>query len=131
MQNKVEILPRADAPSIAYARSPGAAGHQGTDRHPGIVFLGGFMSDMSGIKATWIDIGVPAATWYNLWEFGPTVDRKRFVSAVVPQLGAEGNQVSTPPDYLHGAVGGLWNPPPGDIHFLQVRASSCDDQSGP
>ncbi len=55
MQNTVEILPRADGPSIAYARSPGAAGCGGTDRRPGLIFLGGYMSDMSGVKATWLE----------------------------------------------------------------------------
>lgn len=50
-----EILSRADGPSIAYARRPGAEGQAGTTRHPGIVFLGGFMSDMSGVKATWLE----------------------------------------------------------------------------
>lgn len=37
------ILPRGDAPSIAYHRSEG--------RHPTVVFLGGFRSDMTGAKA--------------------------------------------------------------------------------
>ncbi|MDX1485173.1 MAG: alpha/beta hydrolase [Alphaproteobacteria bacterium] len=55
MQGTVEILSRADGPSIAYARSPGRAGHRGTDARPGLIFLSGFMSDMSGIKATWVE----------------------------------------------------------------------------
>ncbi len=35
------------APSIAYHRTPG--------KPPGILFLGGFMSDMTGTKATWLE----------------------------------------------------------------------------
>ncbi|HSR55403.1 MAG TPA: alpha/beta hydrolase [Alphaproteobacteria bacterium] len=50
-----EILSRADGPSIAYARRPGANGGAGAATRPGIVFLGGFMSDMSGVKATWLE----------------------------------------------------------------------------
>jgi len=50
----VEILPRAQGSSIAYARSPGIAGHAGTEEHPGLIFMGGFMSDMSGAKAAWL-----------------------------------------------------------------------------
>jgi pimeloyl-ACP methyl ester carboxylesterase len=34
-------------PSIAYHRTPG--------KPPGITFLGGFMSDMTGVKATWLE----------------------------------------------------------------------------
>jgi len=50
-----EILSRADGPSIAYARRPGANGAAGTTKLPGIVFMGGFMSDMTGVKATWLE----------------------------------------------------------------------------
>jgi pimeloyl-ACP methyl ester carboxylesterase len=50
-----EILSRANGPSIAYARRPGANGQKGTAAQPGIVFLGGFMSDMSGVKACWLE----------------------------------------------------------------------------
>ena len=35
------------APSIAYHRTPG--------KPPGITFLGGFNSDMTGVKATWLE----------------------------------------------------------------------------
>lgn len=40
-------LKRADGTTIAYRRSEGKA--------PGVMFLGGFMSDMSGIKATTLE----------------------------------------------------------------------------
>ncbi|MDA0704534.1 MAG: alpha/beta hydrolase [Proteobacteria bacterium] len=43
MSDKPEILARADGASIAYHRLPG--------KGPGIVFLGGFASDMTGTKA--------------------------------------------------------------------------------
>ena len=45
--NSPEILPRPDGATIAYHRLPGAA--------PGIVFLGGFRSDMTGTKALFLD----------------------------------------------------------------------------
>ncbi len=54
MENTVEILTRPDGPSIAYARQDGANGRAGDAARPGVVFLGGFMSDMSGVKATWL-----------------------------------------------------------------------------
>jgi len=40
-------LELADGATLAYHRSPGAA--------PGVVFLGGFTSDMTGIKATTLE----------------------------------------------------------------------------
>ncbi len=52
MSGIIEILSRDGGPSIAYARTPGPEGTMGTPTRPGIVFMGGFMSDMSGIKAT-------------------------------------------------------------------------------
>lgn len=47
MTEKPQILTRGDGVSIAYHRSPG--------RGPGVIFLGGFMSDMTGTKATWLE----------------------------------------------------------------------------
>ncbi len=41
------ILTREDGATIAYHRTAGNA--------PGVVFLGGFMSDMTGTKATALD----------------------------------------------------------------------------
>ncbi|MBL4721339.1 MAG: alpha/beta hydrolase [Alphaproteobacteria bacterium] len=50
------ILTRENGAAIAYHHSPGLsspAGHPPTDGHPpGILFCGGFKSDMTGIKAT-------------------------------------------------------------------------------
>ena len=45
--NSPKILPRHDGVTIAYHRLAGAA--------PGIVFLGGFRSDMAGTKALFLD----------------------------------------------------------------------------
>jgi pimeloyl-ACP methyl ester carboxylesterase len=45
--NSPEILPRHDGATIAYHRLAGVA--------PGIVFLGGFRSDMTGTKALFLD----------------------------------------------------------------------------
>jgi pimeloyl-ACP methyl ester carboxylesterase len=44
---RVSILTREDGATIAYRRRAGAA--------PGIVFFAGFMSDMTGTKATYLD----------------------------------------------------------------------------
>ena len=44
---KPERLPLADGGFLAYHRSPGSG--------PGVVFLGGFTSDMSGVKATTLE----------------------------------------------------------------------------
>lgn len=54
MEDEVKILPRGGGPSIAYVRRPGATGAAGTAERPGVVFLSGFMSDMTGTKATWL-----------------------------------------------------------------------------
>lgn len=42
-----DMLPRPDGPALAYRRAAGDA--------PGVVFLGGFMSDMTGEKASALD----------------------------------------------------------------------------
>ncbi len=55
MSGIIEILSRDGGPSIAYARFPGSKGNMATPARPGIVFMGGLMSDMSGIKATWLE----------------------------------------------------------------------------
>lgn len=46
MKDGLQKLPLPDGDFIAYHK------HVGKKNHPGIVFLGGFMSDMTGIKAT-------------------------------------------------------------------------------
>jgi len=43
------ILARPDGSTIAYHKTPG---RDGVDDRPGLVFLGGFMSDMTGTKAS-------------------------------------------------------------------------------
>lgn len=44
---KPSILPRGDGATIAYHHYPG--------RNPGVIFCGGFKSDMTGIKATMLE----------------------------------------------------------------------------
>ncbi len=55
MQETFEILPRGGKPSIAYRRMAGPEGTAGTEARPGLVFMGGFMSDMTGTKAAWLE----------------------------------------------------------------------------
>lgn len=55
MQEAIDNLARLDRGSIAYRRRAGADGPAGTAARPGLMFLGGFMSDMSGAKAAWLD----------------------------------------------------------------------------
>src|SRR5579863_3189104 len=49
--------PQPDRPAAILAREDGAtiAYHRRTGRSPGVVFLGGFMSDMTGTKARTLD----------------------------------------------------------------------------
>ena len=49
------ILARDGQPAIAYRQSPGDGGRAGTGARPGVIFLGGFMSDMTGAKAMWLE----------------------------------------------------------------------------
>jgi hypothetical protein len=82
----------------------------------------------TGAKATWIDLAVPDATSYNLYEFV----QKTQVGAF--PVGPPGTLLNTPPLPLHGAAGYLWL---DDITagatplFLQVRAANCLGQPGP
>lgn len=55
MQETFETLTRAGKPSIAYRRTAGPEGPAGSEARPGLVFLGGFMSDMTGTKAAWLE----------------------------------------------------------------------------
>jgi esterase/lipase len=48
----VRYLQRAGRPEIAYVHSPAA---QGGEKHPMVMFLGGYRSDMSGTKATYLE----------------------------------------------------------------------------
>lgn len=60
MQDANARLSRPGRGSIAYRRTPGAHGPAGTRRKPGVVFLGGFMSNMMGAKAQWLESFVRA-----------------------------------------------------------------------
>jgi pimeloyl-ACP methyl ester carboxylesterase len=55
MQETFAILPRAGRGSIAYHRLNGPQNAAKTAAQPGLIFLGGFMSDMTGIKAAWLE----------------------------------------------------------------------------
>jgi pimeloyl-ACP methyl ester carboxylesterase len=55
MQEAIANLPRPGRGSIAYRRRAGAKNAAGTDARPGLMFLGGFMSDMEGTKAQWLE----------------------------------------------------------------------------
>lgn len=55
MQEAIANLARAGRGSIAYRRRQGADGTAGTAARPGVMFLGGFMSDMAGAKAAWLE----------------------------------------------------------------------------
>jgi pimeloyl-ACP methyl ester carboxylesterase len=55
MQAGNQILSRAGRGSIAYRRRAGPDGAAGSAEWPGVVFLGGFMSDMTGTKAEWLE----------------------------------------------------------------------------
>jgi len=59
-----ETLAREDGATIAYRRSPSSAGavrQNGNRAAPGVVFLGGFGSDMTGSKATALETHCRAA----------------------------------------------------------------------
>ena len=51
MSEETLTLARPDGQTIAVRRRPGAAG----DARPGVMFFGGFLSDMTGTKATYLD----------------------------------------------------------------------------
>jgi len=55
MQEAIANLPRAGRGSIAYRRQMGRENAAGTHAQPGLMFLGGFMSDMTGTKAEWLE----------------------------------------------------------------------------
>jgi pimeloyl-ACP methyl ester carboxylesterase len=55
MQAGNQILTRAGRGSIAYRRRAGTDGPAGNAARPNVVFLGGFMSDMTGAKAEWLE----------------------------------------------------------------------------
>lgn len=76
------------------------------------------------LLATWQDIGVPAATFYGMYDF----DQKAFVSDPDPRI--NGVLRSTPPQPLHGKSGFLWSPV-APFWLLQVRAASCSGEPGP
>ncbi len=68
MQEAIANLPRVGRGSIAYRRRASAKNAAGTPAQPGLMFLGGFMSDMEGTKAQWLD-GFAAAAGLSCIRF--------------------------------------------------------------
>ena len=77
------------------------------------------------LQFNWVNIGVPDATSYNIYEF---VDRTQ-VSAPPPTV-TGGTLLNTPPVPWDGATGFSW-PRPADSRFYRVRAANCIGEPGP
>jgi len=100
------ILTRGDGATIAYRRRAGTA--------PGIVFLGGFMSDMTGTKATFLDRYAAARgrAFLRFDAFGHGVSSGDFNDATVGRWRADAvavlDALTEGPQILVGSSLGGW-----------------------
>jgi pimeloyl-ACP methyl ester carboxylesterase len=114
MQNSVKFLESPGLPRLAYSASPGAG--------PGVVFLGGFGSDMTGTKATALEAAVTARgnAYLRLDYSGHGQSGGRFVDGTIGQWFADAlavfDAVTTGPQVVVGSSMGGW------IGLLLARA---------
>ncbi len=100
------ILAREDGATIAY--------HRRTGRSPGVVFLGGFMSDMTGTKARTLDAFCAARgqAYLRFDYFGHGVSSGRFADATVGRWKEDAlaaiDQLTEGPQVLVGSSLGGW-----------------------
>jgi pimeloyl-ACP methyl ester carboxylesterase len=100
------ILTREDGATIAYRQRPGKA--------PGIVFLGGFMSDMTGTKAARLDIFAAARgqAYLRFDYFAHGASSGEFADATISRWKADAlaviDQLTSGPQILVGSSIGGW-----------------------
>ncbi|MCC6135689.1 MAG: alpha/beta hydrolase [Candidatus Contendobacter sp.] len=99
-------LALADGQTLAYYRSPGA--------QPGVVFLGGFTSDMTGIKATTLDrwCRERGQAFVRFDYSGHGTSSGRFADGTIGQWAQEAlavlDQLTEGPQLLVGSSMGAW-----------------------
>lgn len=100
------ILAREDGATIAY--------HRRTGRSPGVIFLGGFMSDMTGTKARTLDAFCAARSqaYLRFDYFGHGASSGAFADATVGRWKADAlavlDQLTEGPQVLVGSSLGGW-----------------------
>lgn len=100
------ILAREDGATIAY--------HRRTGRSPGVIFLGGFMSDMTGTKASTLDAFCAARSqaYLRFDYFGHGASSGAFADATVGRWKADAlavlDQLTEGPQVLVGSSLGGW-----------------------
>ena len=105
-ERPADILTRGDGATIAYRRRQGKA--------PGIVFLGGFMSDMTGTKARYLDAFCAASgrAFLRFDYFGHGASSGDFVAATIGRwrgdVLAALDQLTEGPQILVGSSLGGW-----------------------
>jgi len=105
-QNHVKFLERPGLPRLAYCATAGAA--------PGIVFLGGFGSDMTGTKATALEQAVVARgrAYLRLDYSGHGQSEGRFTDGTIGDWFADAlavfDAVTTGPQIVVGSSMGGW-----------------------
>ena len=105
-QSPAAILTREDGATIAYHRAPGRA--------PGVIFLGGFMSDMTGTKAQALDAFCRARgqAFLRFDYFGHGQSSGEFKAATVGRWKADAlavlDRLTTGPQILVGSSLGGW-----------------------
>jgi pimeloyl-ACP methyl ester carboxylesterase len=108
--------PQPDRPAAILAREGGAtiAYHRRTGRSPGVVFLGGFMSDMTGTKARTLDAFCAARgqAYLRFDYFGHGASSGNFADATVGRWKEDAlaavDQLTEGPQILVGSSLGGW-----------------------
>ncbi len=103
-------LVRPDGASLAYVRSPGRT----DDARPGVVFCGGFVSDMSGTKARWLEAFCAARgqAYVRFDYFGHGVSSGRFEDGTIGRWAQDAvavlDHATAGPQILVGSSMGGW-----------------------
>jgi pimeloyl-ACP methyl ester carboxylesterase len=128
--NSPEILPRRDGTTIAYRRIPGSA--------PGIVFLAGLRSDMTGVKASYLDeyCRRRGRAYVRFDYFGHGASSGDFANGTVGRWAEDAiaviDELSAGPQILVGSSMGGWimllaaHARPNRIHALVGIAAAPD-----
>lgn len=111
---KPEYLNRPDGLKIAYHHTPGKSSDVQAPNLPGVIFLGGFMSDMTGTKATHLEAHcIRQGVAYTRFDYsGHGQSSGKFADGTIGQWAADAiavlDEITTGPQILVGSSMGGW-----------------------
>ncbi len=113
-REKPQFLDRPDGLKIAYHHVPGKPSDVQAPNTPGVMFLGGFMSDMTGTKATHLEAHcVRQGVAYTRFDYsGHGQSSGKFADGTIGQWASDAiailDEITTGPQILVGSSMGGW-----------------------